>query len=57
MSFGLYVLGYIVVIIGAAYLLHLAHVPQNWIIGLVVVLVGAGIVTGVTNTRQKDKAD
>lgn len=51
MSFGLYVLGYIVVIIGAA---HLAHVPQHWIIGLVVVLVGAGIVTGVTNTRQKD---
>ncbi len=54
MSFGLYVLGYVIVIVGAAYLLHLAHVPQNWIIGLVVVLVGAGIVTGVTNTRQKD---
>ena len=54
MSFGLYVLGYVIVIIGAAYLLHLAHVPQHWIIGLVVVLVGAGIVTGVKNTRQKD---
>ena len=54
MSFGLYVLGYIVVIAGAAYLMHLAHIPQHWIIGVVVVLVGAGIVTGVTNTRQKD---
>ena len=54
MSFGLYVLGYVVVIIGAAYLMHLAHVPQQWIIGLVVLLVGAGIVTSVKNTRQKD---
>lgn len=55
MSFGLYVLGYVVVIIGAAYLMHLAHVPQHWIIGVVVLLVGAGIVSGVTNTRQRDK--
>ncbi len=54
MSFGLYVLGYIVVIAGAAYLMHLAHIPQHWIAGVVIVLVGAGIVTGVTNTRQKD---
>jgi len=57
MSFGLYVFGYIVVIIGAAYLLHLAHVPQHWITGIVVVLIGAGIVTGVTNTRTKDKSE
>ncbi len=54
MSFGLYVLGYVIVICGAAYLLHLAHVPQHWIIGVIILLVGAGIVTGVTNTRQKD---
>ena len=57
MSFGLYVLGYIIVIIGAVILLHLAHVPQQWIIGLVVVMVGAGIVTGVTNTRTRDKTE
>jgi hypothetical protein len=55
MSFGLYILGYVVVIIGAAYLLHLAHVPQHWLVGIVVILVGAGIVTGVTNTRTRDK--
>jgi hypothetical protein len=57
MSFGLYILGYVVVIIGAAYLLHLAHVPQHWIAGLVIVMVGAGIVTGVTNTRTRDKSE
>jgi hypothetical protein len=56
MSFGLYVLGYIVVIIGAAYLMHLAHIPQHWIVGVVVILLGAGIVTGVSNTRQRDKS-
>lgn len=56
MSFGLYVFGYIIVIIGAAYLLHLAHVPQHWITGVVIVMVGAGIVTGVSNTRQRDKS-
>ncbi len=56
MSFGLYIFGYIV-IIGAAYLLHLAHVPQPWIAGPVIMLLGAGIVTGVANTRQKDKSE
>lgn len=57
MSFGLYVFGYIIVIIGAAYIMHLAHIPQHWIIGVVVILLGAGIVTGVSNTRQRDKAE
>lgn len=57
MSFGLYVFGYVIIIIGAAYLLHLAHVPRHWIAGLVIVLLGAGIVTGVANTRQKDKSE
>ena len=55
MSFGLYVFGYLIVIVGAAYLLHLAHVPQHWIAGVVIVMIGAGIVTGVSNTRQRDK--
>jgi hypothetical protein len=57
MSFGLYVLGYVVVIIGAAYLMHLAHIPQHWLVGIVVIMVGAGIVTGVTNTRARDKSE
>jgi uncharacterized membrane protein YdbT with pleckstrin-like domain len=54
MSFGLYALGYLIVIIGVGYIAHLLHVPQRWIIGIVLVLLGAGIVTGVQNTRQKD---
>lgn len=54
MSFALYAFGYLLVIIGVAYIAHLMHIPQAWIGGLVVVLLGIGIVTGVQNTRQKD---
>ena len=56
MSFGLYLVGYLVVIVGAAYLMHIAHIPQQWIVGVVILLTGAGIVTGVQNTRSKDRA-
>ncbi len=54
MSFGLYALGYLIVIIGVAYIAHLMHIPEHWIIGAVIVLFGIGIVTGVQNTRAKD---
>lgn len=54
MSFGLYALGYIIVIIGVAYIAHLMHLPQHWILAIVLVLLGIGIVTGVQTTRQKD---
>ena len=30
MSFGLYTLGTIVLIIGVLYVCHLAHIPQRW---------------------------
>jgi TctA family transporter len=54
MSFGLYALGYLVVIIGVAYMAHLMHIPQHWVVAIVLVLFGIGIVTGVQSTRQKD---
>ena len=54
MSFALYALGYIIVIAGVAYMAHLLHLPSVWIGAIVLVLLGIGIVTGVTNTRGKD---
>ncbi len=54
MSFGLYALGYLIVIGGVIYVAHLMHIPQTWIIGIAVILLGIGIVTGVQNTRGKD---
>ena len=54
MSFGLYVLGYLIVIIGLTYGAMLMHMPTHWIAVGVIVLAGLGIVTGVKATRQKD---
>ncbi len=54
MSFALYGLGYLILICGVAYVAHLMHVPQAWILGIVVILLGIGIVTGVQNTKQRD---
>ena len=54
MSFGLYLVGYLIVVLGLAYGAHLAHMPNQWIAVLVIVLVGIGILKAVTSTRQKD---
>ena len=54
MSFGLYAIGYLIVIGGVIYVAHLMHIPQAWIIGIAVILLGIGIVTGVQHTRGKD---
>jgi uncharacterized membrane protein YiaA len=54
MSFGLYIVGYIILIIGLAIGAHLLHVPQKWIGVSVLCLIGMAIIHGVTATRQKD---
>ena len=57
MSFGLYVLGYVIMIAGLAYAANLMHVPPHWIVVGAVVMVGLGILTGVKATRQKDPSE
>jgi hypothetical protein len=54
MSFGLYIVGFIVLIVGLAMGAFLLHVPSQWIGVGVVVMIGLGILTGVTVTRQRD---
>jgi hypothetical protein len=54
MSFALYLLGYVVVIIGLAYGATLMHIPNQWIVVLVLVLAGLGVLSGVAKTRMKD---
>ena len=53
-SFAIYLIGIIIVIGGLAYIAVLAHVPNQWIVGGVVVLLGLGILGAVTKTRRKD---
>jgi len=54
MSFGIYAVGYLILILGIAYLAHLMHIPQTYIVAVAVILFGAGIVTGVQKTRGRD---
>jgi hypothetical protein len=56
MSFGLYILGYLLVVGGLTYGAALMHVPTRWIAVGAIVMAGVGIVTGVKATRQKDSA-
>jgi hypothetical protein len=57
MSFGLYLIGFLIVIGGLVYGAVILHVPQHWIAVGSVILVGFALLTGVKATRQKDKAD
>lgn len=54
MSFGLYLLGTIVLVIGVGYVCHLAHLSPHWIAAIIIVLLGAGIMGAVSSTRHKD---
>lgn len=54
MSFGLYSIGYAIVIGGLIYAACLMHIPAHWIAAGAVVLLGAGILSGVKAARQKD---
>ena len=56
MSFGLYVVGFAILIVGLIYGAFLAHVPTHWIVVGSVVLLGVGILSGVKATRQRDSA-
>ena len=54
MSFGISLIGYIILIVGLATGANLLHVPMQWIGVGALCLVGLAIVHGVTATRQKD---
>lgn len=54
MSFGLYLLGFLILIGGLTYGAVLMHVPTHWIVVGVIILFGLAILTGVKNARQKD---
>ena len=54
MSFALYVLGYLIVIVGVGLGAHYMHVPAHWIAVVVLILAGMGVATGVSRTRGRD---
>ena len=56
MSFGIYLVGYIVLIAGLAIGAHLLNLQLKWIGVGVLCLIGIAIIHGVTATRHKDSA-
>ncbi|HXC94197.1 MAG TPA: hypothetical protein VNU92_00785 [Edaphobacter sp.] len=54
MSFGIYAVGYLILIAGVAYLAHLMHIPPHYIAAIALIMLGVGVVTGVQATRHKD---
>jgi hypothetical protein len=54
MSFGLYMVGFIILIVGLSLGAWLLHVPPRWIGVGDICLIGLGILLGVTSTRRPD---
>ena len=57
MSFGLYAIGFVILIGGLIYAAYLVHMPAHWIVVGAIVLLGIGILSGVKATRQKDPSE
>ena len=53
-SFGIYLIGFIVFIVGVAIGAYLLGAPPLWIMVGVIILIGIGILTGVSRTRRPD---
>jgi len=56
MSFGLYALGTLILIVGVVYICHLVHLPTHWTVAIAILLVGGGLMGAVNSTRQRDKS-
>ena len=53
-SFGIYLIGFIIFISGLAIAAYLLGAPPMWIGVGVIVLIGIGILTGVSRTKRPD---
>jgi uncharacterized membrane protein len=57
MSFGLYAIGFAIMLGGLIYGAHLMHMPTHWIVVFAIILLGVGILSGVKATRQRDSSE
>lgn len=53
-AFTLYVAGFAVLLAGLAYGAYLLHVPNTWIVVGVLVIIGLGIMSAVSQTKRRD---
>jgi membrane-bound acyltransferase YfiQ involved in biofilm formation len=57
MSFAIYLVGFAILIGGIAWALVTAGVPSLYVIIASVILLGIGVLTGVSRTRSKDPSN
>jgi hypothetical protein len=55
-NFIVYMIGTLIVVAALAYAASLAGIGQTWIIIGALVIIGLGLMAGITKTRQKDPA-
>lgn len=53
-SFFIYIVGYVILIVGLALAAHMLGLSSTWIGIGVIVLIGIGVITGVSRTRRPD---
>jgi hypothetical protein len=53
-SFGTYLIGFIILILGLAIAAYLLNVPPMWIAVGAIVLIGIGILMATSRTKMKD---
>ena len=56
MSFGMYLAGIVLVIVGLVYGAAMLNAPTQWLVVGGLILLGAGVVTAVKATRERDPA-
>lgn len=54
MSFGLYLVGFVIVIAGVAWGMTAVNVSPTWVMITCLILLGLGVLSGVKNERSKD---
>ncbi|MFZ0954743.1 MAG: hypothetical protein WAN60_00250 [Candidatus Sulfotelmatobacter sp.] len=57
MSFGIYAIGFVIMLVGVIYGAYLMHMPTHWIAVGAIILLGVGILSGVKATRQRDSSE
>jgi positive regulator of sigma E activity len=53
-SFGTYLLGFLILIVGLAIAAYLLNVPSMWIVVGAIILVGIGVLMATTRGKMKD---
>jgi len=53
-AFALYVVGFFVLLAGLIYGAYLLHIPQSWIMVGTLVVLGLGVMSAVSQTKQRD---